>query len=108
MKTNKKVFICQLLIVVNLIIGSAIAGCGLFLKEYHHVFQAIPSFVYAALIWAIVRLLKELEKHTVVGMTFFAMSKAMDKDLCRYKKLYGDLPKEEKKEEGTNEEKKEE
>ena len=49
---------------------------------------------------------REIKKHVVVESTLVLIMSKMDHDLSRYKKLYGKLPEDETKEEGTNEENK--
>ena len=72
------------------------------------VIEGIPFMVYASLIFVIISKNREIKTHFRVGAGMVMVMGEMAKDLDRYKKLYGDLPKEEKKGEGTNEEKKEE
>lgn len=77
-------------------------------NDVRMVIEGIPFMVYASLIFVIISKNREIKTHLIGGAGMVMVMGEMAKDLDRYKKLYGDLPKEEKKEEGTNEEKKEE
>ena len=77
-------------------------------NDVRMVIEGIPFMVYASLIFVIISKNREIKTHLIGGVGMVMVMGEMAKDLDRYKKLYGDLPKEEKKEEGTNEEKKEE
>lgn len=77
-------------------------------NDVRMVIEGIPFLVYASLIFVIISKNRKIKTHLIGGAGMVMVMGEMAKDLDRYKKLYGDLPKEEKKEEGTNEEKKEE
>lgn len=77
-------------------------------NDVRMVIEGIPFMVYASLIFVVISKNREIKTHLIGGAGMVMVMCEMAKDLDRYKKLYGDLPKEEKKEEGTNEEKKEE
>lgn len=69
------------------------------------VIEGIPFMVYASLIFVIISKNREIKTYLIGVAGMVMVMGEMAKDLDRYKKLYGDLPKEEKKE---NEEEKEE
>ena len=77
-------------------------------NDVRMVIEGIPFMVYASLIFVIISKNREIKTHHIGGVGMVIVMGEMAKDLDRYKKLYGELPEEEKKEEGTNEEKKEE
>lgn len=62
------------------------------------VIEGIPFMVYASLIFVIISKNREIKTHLIGGAGMVMVMGKMAKDLNRYKKLYGDLPKEEKKE----------
>ena len=72
------------------------------------ILDGVPFFCYSMFIITLINKNKEIKKHVVGGSTLVMIMSKMANDLSRYEKLYGKLPEEEKKEEGTNEEKKEE
>ena len=73
-----------------------------------YILEGVPFFCYSMFILMLMNKNKELKKHVVGGSTLVLVMSKMANDLSRYEKLYGKLPEEEKKEECTNEEKKEE
>ena len=77
-------------------------------NDVRMVIEGIPFMVYASLIFVIISKNREIKTHVIGGVGMVMVMGEMAKDLERYKKLYGELPEEEKKEEGTIEEKKEE
>lgn len=76
-------------------------------NDVRMVIEGIPFMVYASLIFVIISKNREIKTHLIGGAGMVMVMGEMAKYLDRYKNLYGDLPEEEKKEEGTNEEKKE-
>lgn len=74
-------------------------------NDVRMVIEGIPFMVYASLIFIIISKNREIKTHCLGGVGMVMVMGEMAKDLDRYKKLYGELPKEEKKE---NEEAKEE
>ena len=73
-----------------------------------YILDGVPFFCYSMFILSLMNKNKELKKHVVGGSTLVMIMSKMAHDLSRYEKLYGKFPEEETKEEGTNEEKKEE
>ena len=74
-------------------------------NDVRMIIEGIPFMVYASLIFVIISKNREIKTHFIGGVGMVMVMGEMAKDLDRYKKLYGDLPKEEKKE---SEEEKEE
>ena len=70
------------------------------------ILDGVPFFCYSMFIITLINKNKEIKKHVVGGSTLVMIMSKMAHDLSRYEKMYGKLPEEEKKEEGTNEEKK--
>ena len=68
-------------------------------NDVRMVIEGIPFMVYASLIFVIISKNREIKTHLIGGAGMVMVMGEMAKDLDRYKKLYGDLPKEEKKEE---------
>lgn len=68
-------------------------------NDVRMVIEGIPFLVYASLIFVIISKNREIKTHLIGGAGMVMVMGEMAKDLDRYKKLYGDLPKEEKKEE---------
>ena len=108
----KKLKVENVLYWIGLAISFAlfVASVALAVKfnDVRMVVEGILFMVYASLIFVIISKNRVIKTHVSGGIGMFMVMGEMAKDLDRYKKLYGDLPKEEKKEEGTNEEKKEE
>ena len=73
-------------------------------NDVRMVIEGIPFMVYASLSFIIISKNREIKTHFLGGVGMVMVMGEMAKDLDRYKKLYGELPKEEKKE---NEEAKE-
>lgn len=67
-------------------------------NDVRMVIEGIPFMVYASLIFVIISKNREIKTHLIGGVGMVMVMGEMAKDLDRYKKLYGDLPKEEKKE----------
>ena len=68
-------------------------------NDVRMVIEGIPFMVYASLIFIIISKNREIKTHLICGAGMVMVMGEMAKDLDRYKKLYGDLPEEEKKEE---------
>jgi hypothetical protein len=67
-------------------------------NDVRMVIEGIPFLVYASLIFVIISKNRKIKTHLIGGAGMVMVMGEMAKDLNRYKKLYGDLPKEEKKE----------
>jgi hypothetical protein len=67
-------------------------------NDVRMVIEGIPFMVYASLIFVIISKNRVIKTHVSGGIGMFMVMGEMAQDLDRYKKLYGDLPKEEKKE----------
>ena len=72
------------------------------------ILDGVPFFCYSMFIITLINKNNELKNHVVGASTLGMIKSKMAHDLSRYEKLYGKLPEDETKEEGTNEEKKEE
>lgn len=68
-------------------------------NDVRMVIEGIPFMVYASLIFIIISKNREIKTHLIGGAGMVMVMGEMAKDLDRYKNLYGDLPKKEKKEE---------
>ena len=68
-------------------------------NDVRMVIEGIPFMVYASLIFIIISKNREIKTHLIGGAGMVMVMGEMAKDLDRYKKLYGELPEEEKKEE---------
>lgn len=68
-------------------------------NDVRMVIEGIPFMVYASLIFIIISKNREIKTHFLGGVGMVMVMGEMAKDLERYKKLYGELPEEEKKEE---------
>lgn len=68
-------------------------------NDVRMVIEGIPFMVYASLIFVIISKNREIKTHFLGGVGMVMVMGEMAKDLDRYKKLYGELPEEEKKEE---------
>ena len=68
-------------------------------NDVRMVIEGIPFMVYASLIFVIISKNREIKTLHIGGVGMVMVMGEMAKDIDRYKKLYGDLPEEEKKEE---------
>ena len=68
-------------------------------NDVRMVIEGIPFMVYASLIFVIISKNREIKTHFIGGVGMVMVMGEMAKDIDRYKKLYGELPEEEKKEE---------
>jgi hypothetical protein len=68
-------------------------------NDVRMVIEGIPFMVYSSLIFIIISKNREIKTHCLGGVGMVMVMGEMAKDLERYKKLYGELPEEEKKEE---------
>lgn len=107
MKERKVLRLCYLAgMYLSFLVFLASVSITIYTKDVVFLIESIPFFVYGVLLldlWSKETLIK---KHAMGGgALMLAMCKMME-DLKRYEELYGKLPEEEKKEEGTNEEKK--
>ena len=99
-----------LMIVLGICLAMLISSIVLTIKfdDASFILDGVPFFCYSMFIITLINKNKEIKKHVVGGSTLVMIMSKMAHDLSRYEELYGKLPEEEKKEEGTNEEKKEE
>ena len=77
-------------------------------NDVEHIVDGLPFIVYMSFIFVVMAKNAEIKKYMIGGAGIVMVMSKMAHDLDRYEKLYGKLPEEETKEEGTNEEKKEE
>jgi hypothetical protein len=103
MKVENVLYWIGLAICLALFVASVVLAVKF--NDVRMVIEGIPFMVYASLIFVIISKNREIKTHLIGGAGMVMVMGEMAKDLDRYKKLYGDLPKEEKKE---NEEEKEE
>ena len=75
-------------------------------NDVEHIVDGLPFIVYMSFIFVVMAKNAEIKKHMIGGAGIVMVMSKMAHDLDRYEKLYGKLPEEETKEEGTNEEKK--
>ena len=99
-----------LMIGLGICLAFFIASIVLTIKfdEASFILDGVPFFCYSMFILSLMNKNEEIKKHMIGGAGIVMVMSKMAHDLDRYEKLYGKLPEEEKKEEGTNEEKKEE
>ena len=97
-----------LMIGLGICLAFFIASIVLTIKfdDARFILDGVPFFCYSMFIITLINKNKEIKKHVVGGSTLVMIMSKMANDLSRYEKLYGKLPEEEKKEEGTNEENK--
>ena len=97
-----------LMIGFGICLAFSIASIVLTIKfdDASFILDGVPFFCYSSFIALLMVKNRELKKHVVGGSTLVLIMSKMAHDLSRYEKLYGKLPEEETKEEGTNEEKK--
>lgn len=105
-KFEKAVLMICLGICLAMFIGAIVLSVKF--DNARYVIDGVPFFCYSMFILTLMNKNKELKKHVLGGSTLVMIMSKMAHDLSRYEKFYGKLPEEEKKEEGTNEEKKEE
>ena len=75
-------------------------------NDVEHIVDGLPFIVYMSFIFVVMAKNAEIKKYMIGGAGIVMVMSKMAHDLSRYEKMYGKLPEEEKKEEGTNEEKK--
>ena len=99
-----------LMIGLGICLAMFIASIVLTIKfdDARFILDGVPFFCYSMFILTLMNKNKELKNHVLGGSTLVLIMSKMAHDLSRYEKLYGKLPEEETKEEGTNEEKKSE
>ena len=105
-KFEKAVLMIGLGIFLVIFIGAIVLSVKFDNSRY--ILDGVPFFCYSMFILSLMNKNEELKNHVLGGITLVMIMSKMAHDLARYEKLYGKLPEEEKKEEGTNEEKKEE
>ena len=105
-KFEKAVLMISLCICLAFFIASIVLTIKF--DDASFILDGVPFFCYSMFIITLINKNKEIKKHVVGGSTLVMIMSKMANDLSRYEKLYGKLPEEEKKEEGRNEEKKEE
>ena len=93
--------VCALVFVSSIVMAA-------YFKNVAFLSDGVPFFVYCVLMIALYSKEREIEKHQIAGKGIVLITLKQMCDLTRYKRLYGELPEEEKKEEEPNEEKKEE
>lgn len=103
-KFEKAVWMIGLGICLAVFIGAIVLSVKI--DNTRYILDGVPFFCYSMFILTLMNKNKELNKHVLVGSTLAMIMSKMAHDLSRYEKLYGKLPEEETKEEGTNEEKK--
>ena len=106
MKLRKVVLLIALAVCLLLFgVGTVLS---IYYKDFAFVLEGLRFLAYAAFISLLIIKNKEIEDHCRVGAVLVLTIEKMNNELGRYRKMYGELPEEETKEEGTNEEKKEE
>ena len=105
-KFEKAVLMIGLGICLAMFIGAIVLSVKF--DNTRYILDGVPFFCYSMFILSLMNKNKEIKKHMIGGAGIVMVMSKMAHDLDRYEKLYGKLPEEEKKEEGTNEEKKEE
>ena len=105
-KFEKAVLMISLCICLAMFIGAIVLSVKF--DNIRYILDGVPFFCYSMFIFTLMNKNKELKNHVVGGSTLVLIMSKMAHDLSRYEKMYGKLPEEETKEEGTNEEKKEE
>ena len=107
MKKRKFLRLCYLAgMYLSFLVFLASVSITIYTKDVVFLIESIPFFVYGVLLldlWSKETLIK---KQAMGGSALMLATCKMMDDLKRYEKLYGKLPEEETKEEGTNEEKK--
>lgn len=104
-KFEKAVLMIGLGICLAMFIGAIVLSVKF--DNARYILDGVPFFCYSMFIITLINKNEELKKYVVSGSTLVMIMSKMAHDLSRYEKIYGKLPEEEKKEEGTNEEKKE-
>jgi hypothetical protein len=105
-KFEKAVLMIGLGICLAMFIGAIVLSVKF--DNIRYILDGVPFFCYSMFILTLMNKNKELKKYVLGWSTLVMIMSKMAHDLSRYEKMYGKLPEEETKEEGTNEEKKEE
>lgn len=105
-KFEKAVLMIGLGICLAMFISSIVIA--VYCNKASIILEGIPFLCYSSFIMMLISKNRVIKKHLHGGAALTMVLVKMTEDLARYEKLYGKLPEEEKKEEGTNEEKKEE
>ena len=97
MKVSKVVLFIAL--VVCLLLFGVGAVSSIYYKDVAFVLEGSRFLAYAAFIVLLIIKNKEIEDHCRVGAVLVFTIEKMNNELGRYRKMYGELPEEEKKEE---------
>ena len=105
-KFEKAVLMIGLGICLAMFISSIVIA--VYCNKASIILEGIPFLCYSSFIMMLIAKNRVIKKHLHGGAALTMVLVKMTEDLSRYEKMYGKLPEEETKEEGTNEEKKEE